>query len=129
MPRTLVAVPAVVVTTILTSALLAPPAQAAGTSHGCPYGAVCLYPQNAGWNGDHPSASYWSYGPHNLSNQYGTHRVFNNQYGGALVEACYGYGGRGGGTLLLGTGVAYDYGLTPVNSLVLFPKGGTGCRP
>ena len=84
--------------------------------------------QNAGWNHDRPSASYWSYGPHNLSHQYGTHRIFNNQYGGARVEACYGFDGRGGGTLLLGTGVATDYNLTPVNSLVLLPKSGTGCR-
>ena len=128
MNRAVVALPAVLTAAVLTSALLAPPAEAAGASHGCAYGAVCVYPQNAGWNHDRPSASYWSYGPHNLSHQYGTHRIFNNQYGGALVEACYGFDGRGGGTLLLGTGVATDYGLTPVSSLVLLPRNGTGCR-
>jgi hypothetical protein len=119
----------VVCTALLGPALLAPEAAAAGPAHGCPYGAVCLYPQNAGWNGDRPSATYWSYGAHNLSHQYGTHRIYNHQYGGARVEACYGYNGRGGGTLLLGAGVATDYDLTPVNSLVLLPRNGTGCRP
>jgi hypothetical protein len=126
--RRILALPALLAA-LLTPALFAPEAAAAGTSHGCPYGAVCLYPQNAGWNGDRPSARYWSYGAHNLSYQYGNHRLFNNQYGGALVEACYGYNGRGGGTLLLGTGYATDYNFTPVNSLVLLPRNGTGCRP
>lgn len=104
------------------------PAAAAGAAHGCPYGAVCIYAQNAGWNGNRPSLTYWSYGPHNLSNQFGNHRIFNNQYGGALVEACFGYNGTGGGTLLLGAGFPTDYNLTPVNSVVLFPKNGSGCR-
>lgn len=117
----------VLVATVLPQALTAPGAQAAGRAHGCPYGAVCIYPQNKGWNGDRPSLTYWSYGPHNLSNQYGTHRIYNNQYGGA-VEACFGSNGTGGGTLLLGAGYAYDYNLTPVNSVVLFPRNGTGCR-
>ena len=126
--RRVLALPALLGATVLTSALLAPDAAAAGLAHGCPVGAVCLYPQNAGWNGDRPSARYWSYGAHNLSFQYGNHRIFNNQYGGAGVEACFGYNGRGGGTLSLGTGYATDYNFTPVNSLVLFPRNGTGCR-
>jgi hypothetical protein len=111
---------------LITPALVAPTASAAGTVHGCPYGAVCIYPQNAGWNRDRPALVYWAYGPHNLSNVYGVHRVLNNQYGGARVEACFGYNGTGGGTFLLGTSI--DYNLTPVNSVVLFPLSGTGCR-
>ncbi len=92
------ALPAVLGAAVLSQALLAPSAEAAGPAHGCPYGAVCVYPQNRGWNGDRPSLKYWSYGSHNLSHQYGTHRIFNNQYGGAKIEACFGYNGTGGGT-------------------------------
>ena len=54
-----------------------------GTYQGCPSGAVCVYPQDAGWNNGHPSDSDYSYGAHNLVNQFGTHRIFNNQTGGA----------------------------------------------
>jgi hypothetical protein len=49
---------------------------------GCPPGAVCIYP-GAGWNTDHPSQMPWSYGAHNLGNQTGRKRIFNNQYSGA----------------------------------------------
>ncbi len=38
---------------------------------------------------------YWSYGAHNLSNQYGDHYVFDNQYGGASMSLCTGYNGVG----------------------------------
>lgn len=67
------------------------PAHAAGTVYGCPYGAVCVYPENAGWNGSHPSLIFYSYGAHNLSNQLGRHYVLNNQYG-ALAYFCDYYG-------------------------------------
>jgi hypothetical protein len=126
--RHMLALLAVLAAVLTSQTLLATGASAAGRAHGCPYGAVCIYPQNKGWNGDRPSLMYWSYGPHNLSNQYGTHRIFNNQYGGAKVEACLGYNGRGGGTLLVAAGAAFDYNLTPVNSVVLFPGHRTGCR-
>ncbi len=56
------------------------PAQAAGaTIHGCPSGAVCIYPQNAGWNNDKPSFEFFSYGAHNLSNQVGRHYVLSTE--------------------------------------------------
>lgn len=76
------------------------PAQAAGASvHGCPSGAVCIYPQNAGWNGNKPSVEYWSYGVHNLSGQIGNHVVLNNQYpdgtGWAMVALFTGYNATG----------------------------------
>ena len=71
-------------------ALFASPARAAGTVHGCQSGYVCIYPQNAGWNGDRPSLRFYTYGAHNLSNQFGTHRMLNNQYGGAWVVLCSG---------------------------------------
>ena len=66
-----------------------------GTYQGCPSGAVCIYPQDAGWNNGHPSDSYYSYGPHNLVNQFGTHRIFNNQTGGANMRNCTRTGGTG----------------------------------
>jgi hypothetical protein len=68
------------------------PAHAAGTVHGCPYGYVCVYPQNKGWNGDVPSLRFYTYGGHNLSNQIGSHYVLNNQQN-ALAIFCSSYGG------------------------------------
>ncbi len=98
-----------------------------GTAHarpadpwaGCPDGAVCVYPegQNPAVS---PSLTFWSYGAHNLSGQYGFHYVLNNQYGGAHAKLCTGYNG---------TGTCYDdmapqngwyANLTPVNSIVLY---------
>jgi hypothetical protein len=52
--------------------------------------------RRVGDRGDpHPTNVYWSYGAHNLSNQYGDHYVFNNQYGGASMSLCTGYNGVG----------------------------------
>src|SRR5512143_3515740 len=89
--------------------------------HGCPDGAVCIYPQNAGWAGDHPSNFYYSYGYHNLSNQYGIHRVLNWQYGGAKAKFCRGYGGTNCYSFVLTARSYVDVKLTPVNSIVLYP--------
>ena len=97
-------------------------AQASGTDtvEGCPYGAVCIYPQNAGWNNGQPSDTYYSYGAHNLSNKFGIHRVFNNQYGGATMRTCTGYDGNGcEGYLPEFT--FEDTDLTPINSITLEP--------
>lgn len=78
------------------AASVAPAAMASTTdTQGCPSGAVCIYPQDAGWNGGHPSLTYYSYGAHNLSNQNGNHIVFNNQTGGATMRTCTGYNGTG----------------------------------
>ncbi len=93
-------------------------ASAAGSYEGCPSGYVCLYPQNAGWNGGHPSAAYYNYGAYNLVNQYGTHRFFNNQTGGAVGHICTGYGG-GGTCLGQPAGTWSDDNFTPINSITL----------
>lgn len=92
------------------------------TDHGCPSGDVCIYPEGAGWNGDHPESSgfYYNYGYYNLSGQYGTHRVFNNQYGGATMRLCTNYGGTGCGSALA-AGKYEDANLTPINSITLEP--------
>ena len=74
---------------------------ASGTVHGCPRGAVCLYPQDKGWNGDHPQAGgvFYSYGPHNLKGQHGNHYVLNNETSThpdlSVAAGCTGYNGTG----------------------------------
>lgn len=104
---------------------------AAGQSwHGCPYGAVCVYPANKGWNGDHPKYFFYSYAGHNIYNEFGTHRIADNQYGGHAAGLCAGYNGTGGlarvpGIVAEGFSsyypVYWDQNLTPVNSLDLRP--------
>lgn len=99
------------------------PAQA---SHGCPYGDVCIYPQNAGWNGDRPSLKYYKYGCYNLSNQVGTHRVFNNQISTRSDPDPVVYGDKAFGCTsttavfqVAVTGTYKDVNLTPVNGIRL----------
>lgn len=84
---------------------------------GCPSGAVCIYPDDS-WNFGEPSHVFWSYGGHNIYGQYGKHRVFNNQTGGATAAACVGTNGTDCGAKLK-PGHFHDYNLTPVNSFVL----------
>jgi hypothetical protein len=103
-----------------------------GTVEGCPLGYACIYPVNAGWNNGHPEARgfFYTYGTHVLSNEFNTHRVFNNQTGSALVYLCYHadgtdcdgplctYGDDGG--LLYGYNYV-DTNMTPYNSIKLTP--------
>ncbi|MFD9301353.1 hypothetical protein ACFWCB_01425 [Streptomyces sp. NPDC060048] len=92
-------------------------AQPAYTWAGCPNGAVCIYPRNQN-PAVKPSQIFYSYGAHNLKNQYGNHWVFNNQYGGASTHLCTGYNGaRCGFVIAQGTGVYADLG--PINSITL----------
>ncbi|MBO3747331.1 hypothetical protein J5X84_14740 [Streptosporangiaceae bacterium NEAU-GS5] len=98
--------------------------QAGGTYLGCPYGAVCIYTDTTF---SHRTQTFWSYGPHNLVNQFGRRPVVNNQYGGATATLCYGYNGVNcdpGWTLppVEGTACIACYSLpdlTPFNSIVL----------
>ncbi|MET9882063.1 hypothetical protein ABZZ20_02695 [Streptomyces sp. NPDC006430] len=84
---------------------------------GCPSGAVCIYPQDQN-PAVKPSQIFYSYGAHNLSNQYGNHWVLNNQYGGATASLCTGSGGSGcGAPIAEGAGVYADLG--PINSITL----------
>ena len=117
-------------TALAVAALLTAGASVATTSasaatgpslYGCPYGAVCIYPQDKGLNGNRPQAGgvYFAYGAHNLRNQFGTHAIVNNQYGGAGYRLCPGYNGGGScasGSTARGTA---SYNLTPINSIVL----------
>ncbi|MFE9932303.1 hypothetical protein [Streptomyces sp. NPDC005533] len=84
---------------------------------GCPEGAVCIYPQNQN-PAVKPTHVFYSYGAHNLSDQFGNHWVLNNQYGGATANLCTGYNGAGcGNPIAAKTGVYAD--LTPINSVRL----------
>ncbi|MFJ4668630.1 hypothetical protein [Kitasatospora purpeofusca] len=93
-------------------------AQAAdGSWDGCPYGAVCIYPQDSDTSRP-PTDVFYSYGPHNLRNQYGWHWVLNNQSGGAHAHLCTGYnGGACGYDIAAQAGVYADLG--PINSITL----------
>lgn len=115
--KVLAAIGTTVVVSVGAMAGMAAPASAA-TVHGCPAGDVCVYP-NASWNNDVPQLSWSAYGAHNLSNMFNTHRVFNNQTGGAVGGTCTSY--NGGGCTWHGTGWYGDVNLTPVNSIGLMP--------
>ncbi|MEU3319432.1 hypothetical protein [Streptomyces sp. NPDC006785] len=119
MTRTAMAATALAIGAVLTLGGTAHAAQAAATSHGCPSGYVCLYP-NASWNGDQPSLKFYTYGTHKIYNQFGMKRLFNNQTGGAKAYACKG----SDGTNCLGNqaaGTYWDYDITPINSIKLAP--------
>lgn len=115
--------------------VISAPAHASGTVHGCPYGDVCVYPQDKGWNGDVPSLKFYTYGGHNLSNQFGNHYVLNNQQN-ALAIFCSNFGGcaTNSTTQYQIGGIYYTWeersssswekvNLTPVNSIDLEVQG------
>jgi hypothetical protein len=90
----------------------------AATVHGCRAGWVCLYPEDAGWNGDSPSYEWYEYGTYALSNQFGNHVIFSNQTGDAVVSPCLDYGGTNClDFVLAGDSITIDF--TPINSVVL----------
>lgn len=110
-----------------------------GTVEGCPLGYACIYPVNAGWNGGVPEGRgfFFTYGVHPLSNEFNSHRVFNNQTSDALVWLCKDTAGTDCpmtvplgplplcaysefGKLFNGTDYA-DIDLTPYNSIKLTP--------
>lgn len=100
-------------------------AHAADTSSlwGCPSGAVCIYAdaKSSHLNGNYITNTYWSYGPHNLSNEFNDHWVVNNQTGGinATAVLCDGYNGTKCTGIIDYPGVAIGPNLTPINSIVL----------
>ncbi|MFJ8623410.1 hypothetical protein ACIRD3_11255 [Kitasatospora sp. NPDC093550] len=106
---------------LATAALTAMGTGSAGAADGswanCPSGAVCIYPQNQN-PAVSPTDVYYSYGAHNLHNQYGNHWVLNNQTGGAHAHLCR---SSGGGNCVYDipaqNGVYYDLG--PINSITL----------
>jgi hypothetical protein len=111
---------ALVVATAAVAAFGTGSAHASGTTvHGCPSGAVCIYPENASILTSTPTTFLYSYGPHNLSNQFGYHDVFNNQYGtNASAQLCTGYNGVNCIVTIQQSGNGV-YDLTRINSIVL----------
>lgn len=94
-------------------------ASTVATSHGCPSGAVCLYP-NAGWANDKPTYIFYSYGAHRIYDQYGMKRIYNHQTGGATARNCYDAAGNNcAGHQKADT--YYDFDYTPYNSIRLVP--------
>jgi hypothetical protein len=111
---------AVSVATAALMAVGATSAQAVETWEGCPAGAVCIYPEGAGFNNGRPSHAFFSYGAHDLENQFGTHYIINNQVDGAKARTCTGFDGAGcEGFMNPQTVLIKD--LTPINSIVLVP--------
>ncbi len=93
-------------------------AQAAGTWDGCPYGAVCIYPENVTPSSSpYPTYIFYSYGFHPIYNQYGNHWVYNNQYDGAVAELCKSINNDCTESIPEQTGWFVDLG--PINSLHL----------
>ncbi|MET8976924.1 hypothetical protein ABZX85_15020 [Streptomyces sp. NPDC004539] len=106
---------------LTTAAVLTGASQAqadGGAWDGCPYGAVCIYPENVvPANNPNPSHIFYSYGFHPIYNQYGNHWVLNNQYDGAVAELCESVAGDCHDSIPEATG--YLVNLTPINSLHL----------
>lgn len=123
------AVPAIAAAGLVIAAT-AGSASASGSYDGCPYGAVCIYNNGSPDSGIESGGIYWSYGAHNLSNQYGNHYVVNNQYGGAWVEMCTGYNGTGDGNeIIYGEPYGDSIDLTPINSIWLGTGNTYPCTP
>jgi hypothetical protein len=93
------------------------------TLDGCPAGYVCIYREGVFPVDDpNPTVKFYTYGAHNLSNQYGYHYVVNNQTGIASFTLCTGYNGRGCTDGPYGA-INYQYAyLTPINSIRLDPQ-------
>lgn len=88
--------------------------------YGCPGGAACIYPEGADIHSSTPTDVFYSYGAHNLRNQFGNHYVLNNQWGGAnaTVRLCKGYNGVDC-VITIPMNEFGVYNLTPINSIVL----------
>ncbi|MER7640514.1 MULTISPECIES: hypothetical protein [unclassified Streptomyces] len=86
---------------------------------GCPSGAVCIYGEGVvPKDNPHPTDVYYSYGAHNLSNQFGQHWILNNQTGGATASLCNGSNGTNcTDTIAQDTGLLRNF--TPINSITL----------
>lgn len=92
------------------------PLVAAGsTRHGCPYGDACMY-TTSGWSNT-PEHEYYYYGCYNLSNEYGTRVIYNNQSGSAVISG-FGFSDCYGGVLWTEVpGFWFKTDITPVNSI------------
>lgn len=124
MIRKLLRAAAVAVVAACTLALSGPvdAAEASTTVHGCSAGYFCIYASTATYNAGQPSYTFYTYGAHNIYNQYGVHWVFNHQTGGAQSVLCEGWNGNAPADFAISNpNYAYQYDLSPINSIVLDP--------
>ncbi|MEW2079537.1 hypothetical protein ACFZAG_39025 [Streptomyces sp. NPDC012403] len=91
-------------------------AHAADSWANCPYGAVCIYPQNQN-PAVSPSHVFWAYGPHRIYNQFGYHWVLNNQSDYAFAHLCRSVGTDCYDTVYAQEGLYFN--LDPINSVTL----------
>jgi hypothetical protein len=92
---------------------------AAGTTHhGCPYLYACMY-TSSGWTNNTPEHEYFYYGCYNLSNEYGTRWIYNNQSGKAVISMFGLYNCSGGVLWTFTPGGWGQVNITVVNSVLL----------
>jgi hypothetical protein len=96
----------------------APLVAAVGTHHGCPYGDACMY-TTSGWSNNTPEHEYYYYGCYNLSNEYGTRIIYNNQSGSAVISGFSYYGCYGAVQWTETPGLWFKTDITPINSVRL----------
>jgi len=102
-------------------------ALAAEPGASCPSGAVCIYPKGDGFAEGRPSHAFFSFGAHNIKNQFGVHAVVNNQVDRARAFVCTSSNGKGDCKRLPDAG-ATGVDLTPINSFLLVPEDRSGRR-
>lgn len=88
-----------------------------GELTGCPTGAVCVYP-DTDWNWGTPSHVFYGKGTHQVTHEYGEHRVYNNQGDLDYADLCAGDGEYC--DHLIAPGEYTDVNLTGVHSIRLF---------
>jgi hypothetical protein len=86
---------------------------------GCPVFDACMYTLS-GWSSGHPEHKYYYYGCYDLSNEYGTRVIYNNQVG-AFVYGYDSYGCGGNSAWVIPVGCACKVNISPINSISLSP--------
>ena len=102
-----------------TARVAVPRAVSGGPVDGCPYSDACTYTVS-GWHSGQPEHEYVNYDCYNLSSEYGTRVIANNQFGGAAVIG-YKHYNCGGPAWLIPGGYYAIVSITPINSISLNP--------
>jgi hypothetical protein len=95
-------------------------ANPADSAHGCPSGDVCMYTQQ-GFIDDQPEHEYRHYGCYNLSGEFGSRAIVNNQVDNATVTLYQNSGCTNPSGTPLPAGQSEGVLITPINSLSLQP--------
>ncbi|MEV8569402.1 hypothetical protein AB0436_28105 [Streptomyces sp. NPDC051322] len=88
---------------------------AAASAAACTSGRACIY-TGASWTT--VQHSYYKYGTYKLYNEFGKHRVYNHQTGGAKMWLCTDSAGKKCPVYQV-AGTWWDVNLTPYNSIKL----------